>query len=299
MASISAELHIEDHTYPVRQCTYSFTQATGDRGRVLAKVRPGRVELLLDVPHDEVLLNWASTPHKPLAGHVVFLNAQGGVPHESVAWDAGQCVGYREEFEMGSIATGSYVCFVTIVAPKLTLQAGLPTPYVPPAPGEHGLPPVASAQAAAASLPDGTVSTCPPDVTAKLQLQVELMCKAEGVSARCTRFDACPSLLEKIAVTEACIAARETIMRQCFGGGDVKHQNQAQERRNGIENCKRIYQRQCRPRPERTPTATPVPSHEPDTEPALPHPSPAIPAGLTGIALLLYLITSAFRIGPI
>jgi hypothetical protein len=289
VASISAELHVEGHTYPGRQCTYSFTQATGDRGRVLAKVRPGRVELLLDVPHDEVLLNWASTPHKPLAGHVVFLNAQGGVPHESVAWEAGQCVGYREEFEMGSIATGSYVCFVTIVAPKLTLQAGLPTPYVPPAPGEHGLPPVASAQAAAASLPDGTVSTCPPDVTARLQLQVKLACKS--FKSRCSEEDLCPTLLEKVVLFKACQAARDTIMNQCFDGGDDGHRNESKQRANGIKRCERIYQSKCVPRTKRVPVLRPIPSDVPD-----PHKTDQKAPAMIGTALILYYILQSLEL---
>lgn len=298
MASIYAELHLAGHVCPVRKCSWDFTQATDGRGRVSAKVRAGRVQLLLDVPTDDFLLDWAQAPYKPLAGHVVFFDAKGGVASESVAWEAGHCVGYREEFETGSATTGAYVCQLTIVAPKLTLHAGAPTPYAPPAPDEHGQPPVASAPAAA-GLPDGTVSTCPPDVTARLQLQVELMCKPKGVSARCTEADACPSLLEKMALTQSCINARRTINSQCFGGGNAGHQKAIVERQNGFERCKAIYKRQCGPIPEPTPIPVSVPSREPVTEPVDHKPSPAIPVTLTGVALLIYLITSAFRPGPI
>lgn len=42
---------------------------------------------------------------------------------------------------MGSVTTGAYVCQLTIVAPKLTLHAGAPAPYGPPAPGQHGTAP--------------------------------------------------------------------------------------------------------------------------------------------------------------
>jgi hypothetical protein len=70
--------------YPVRQGTYEFTQATDPRGRVTARVRTGLVCLTLDVPPDDVLLDWAATPNKPLAGQVVFRAAQGGSAVETL-----------------------------------------------------------------------------------------------------------------------------------------------------------------------------------------------------------------------
>jgi hypothetical protein len=36
----------------------------------------GLVQLTLDVPTDDFLLDWAATPNKPLAGQVVFLATQ-------------------------------------------------------------------------------------------------------------------------------------------------------------------------------------------------------------------------------
>lgn len=132
MASFYAELHVAGHSYPVWSCTYEFRQATSERGRVLAKVRHGLVQLTLDVPHDEVLLAWAATPHKPLAGSVVFRDAKGDSVLETLSWEGGECVGYQEEFRSGEEKQGAYVCHLTIVAPKLTLQPGAPTAYVAP-----------------------------------------------------------------------------------------------------------------------------------------------------------------------
>ncbi|WP_375418567.1 type VI secretion system tube protein TssD [uncultured Hymenobacter sp.] len=124
MASFYAELQVAGHTYPVRRCDYSFTQATDARGRVNAKVRHGLVQLLLDVPDDDFLPDWANTPYKPLPGRVVFYETQGRTARETLSWEAGNCVGYREDFQSGSIEDGAYVCHVTITAPKLTMQAG-------------------------------------------------------------------------------------------------------------------------------------------------------------------------------
>ncbi|WP_052732399.1 type VI secretion system tube protein TssD [Hymenobacter terrenus] len=140
MASFYAELHVEGQRYPLQRGTYTFTQATNERGRVVAKVRPGLVELTLDVPDDERLLAWANTPYKPLPGQVVFFDGQGGAALETLSWEAGQCVGYREEFESGSLTEGAYLCHLTITAPQLRMQPGGPSAYVPPAPGSHGTP---------------------------------------------------------------------------------------------------------------------------------------------------------------
>ncbi|HEX8326884.1 MAG TPA: type VI secretion system tube protein TssD [Hymenobacter sp.] len=140
MASFSAELQVAGQRYPVRHCSYEFTQATGERGRVSAKVRHGLVRLTLDVPHDDVLLGWAAAPHKPLGGQVVFFDGRGGPVLETLAWEAGECVGYREDFASGEADAGAYVCHLTIAAPQLSMRPGGPAAYVSPAPGEHGGP---------------------------------------------------------------------------------------------------------------------------------------------------------------
>ena len=140
MASFYAELQVTGFPYPVRHCTYEFTQATSERGQVVAKVRHGLVQLTLDVPDDDQLLAWAHTPYKPLAGRVIFYDAKGGPALETLAWEEGQCVSYQEEFASGDTTTGAYVCHLTIAALKLTMQPGGPAAYVGPAPGEHGSP---------------------------------------------------------------------------------------------------------------------------------------------------------------
>jgi len=110
---------------------------------VVTKVRPGLEHLTLNVPDAEILLDWAATPYKPLPGQVVFYGAQGGAVLETLAWEAGQCVGYQEEFAQGNQELGAYVCYLTIAAPKLTLRPGGPGAYVAPNPREHGTPPLA------------------------------------------------------------------------------------------------------------------------------------------------------------
>ncbi|RZJ93136.1 MAG: hypothetical protein EOO60_05750 [Hymenobacter sp.] len=151
MASFYAELHVAGATYPVRHCVYEFTQATSERGRVVAKVRHGLVQLTLDVPDDDKLLDWAHTPYKPLVGQISFYDAKGGPVLETLAWEEGQCVGYQEEFTSGDQRQGAYVCHLTIATPKLTMHPGGPAAYMAPAAGEHGPPASAAATVVAAA----------------------------------------------------------------------------------------------------------------------------------------------------
>jgi hypothetical protein len=48
-------------------------------------VRHGLVVLdVLDVPDDDLLLSWANTPFKPLAGQILFFGAKGGPGPETL-----------------------------------------------------------------------------------------------------------------------------------------------------------------------------------------------------------------------
>ena len=124
MASFHAELEISGTTYSVRSCYFEFTQATNERGRVMAKVRHGLVHMTLDVPDDGLLLAWGTTAHKPLAGHVTFFETGGRTARETLAWEAGECVGYHETFAAGDGTAGAYVCQLVIAAPRLVLTPG-------------------------------------------------------------------------------------------------------------------------------------------------------------------------------
>lgn len=130
MASFHAELHLAGTTYRVVRCQYACHQPTDARGRVSAKVRHDLLHLALDVPDDDALLAWAAAPFKPLAGEVVFYDATQRVAHETIAFAAGQCVGYHETFESGASGDGAYVCQLTVAAPAFELRSGGPTAAV-------------------------------------------------------------------------------------------------------------------------------------------------------------------------
>ena len=126
MASFYAELLIEGTAYRVVHCSYACHQATDARGRVQARVRQAPLELVLDVPDNDVLLAWAHAPHKPLAGEVVFYDATQRTAHETIAFAAGECVRYAEQFASSATGDGAYVCQLTITAPSFELRAGGP-----------------------------------------------------------------------------------------------------------------------------------------------------------------------------
>ena len=154
MASFYAELHLNGRAYPVRLCHFTLHQDTDGRGRVVGKVRHGPLGLTLDVPDGDELLAWAAAPYKPLAGEVVFFDLTAQVPHETIAFAAGQCVSYHEEFEDGSPGAGAYVCHLRITAPAFTLAAGGPT--APLAAAVRGW-----ASAGAAALPTPGLTSTP------------------------------------------------------------------------------------------------------------------------------------------
>lgn len=131
MASFFAELHLAGNRYRVVHCHYGASQSTDARGRVNAKVRHDLLHLTVDVPDDDELLHWAATIHKPLSGEVVFYNPTQLVALETIAFAAGECVGYQEVFESGAGGDGAYVCQLTIAAPAFELRAGGAPPAAP------------------------------------------------------------------------------------------------------------------------------------------------------------------------
>ncbi|MBO2012056.1 type VI secretion system tube protein TssD [Hymenobacter negativus] len=293
MGSFSAELRIGSRVYPVVRFHTAFMQATEQRGRPSAKLRHGQLEIELDVPHDDQLFAWAADPRKTFKGSLTTLDAMGRA-QEHISFATAHCVQYSEVFQVGDVATGAYRCRLHISDPSgFTIGVGAAaTPFVPPAARDHGQPLAAAPQAAP---PDA--SDCTPAVTSMLQKQVDLMCKPQGVSSRCTDADSCPLLLQKIAMTEACIEARRTINNQCFRGGNAGHQRAIEERQNGIRKCQAIYLRQCGSQQQ----PVPVPRRVPSSDPVTPPPNDVlVPTTVAGVGLLiLYILSSALRPGPI
>lgn len=80
-----------------------------------------------------------------MAGRITFFDGKGGSALETLAWEAGECVGYQEVFASGDADAGAYVCHLTIAAPQLTMLPGGPAAYASPAAQDHGIPAAAAA----------------------------------------------------------------------------------------------------------------------------------------------------------
>ncbi|WP_310397303.1 type VI secretion system tube protein TssD [Hymenobacter sp.] len=146
MASFSAELRVAGHVFSVLHCTYGVHQATHERGRVSSKARHEPVQLTLAVPDGDLLLAWATDPHRRQAAQLVFLNGAGGAALETLALAGAYCVDYQEEFVAGAVGNGAYVCHLVLSDPDgWTIEAGGPAAaFVAPAAREHGAPAVAA-----------------------------------------------------------------------------------------------------------------------------------------------------------
>lgn len=127
MASLSAELRVNGHSYPLTDCRFGLHQDTGARGRVSAKVRHEPVQLTLDVPDDFLLPTWAADPHKRQPAAIVFRDAASGSALETLSLPAAYCVHYGEDFVHGDTGSGAYQATVILSDPSgYTLQAGGP-----------------------------------------------------------------------------------------------------------------------------------------------------------------------------
>ena len=121
MSSFRGLLTLAGQEFPLVQCSYEFSQATSERGRVMAKVRSGLLVLHLDVPDGNQLLAWAADPLKKLSGSVVFHETDRPVVSEQVQFEDAFCVAYEELFESGAAPQGAYRCTLHVSAARLLL----------------------------------------------------------------------------------------------------------------------------------------------------------------------------------
>ncbi|HEX8657984.1 MAG TPA: type VI secretion system tube protein TssD [Hymenobacter sp.] len=150
MASLAAALHVNGRVYPVRKFTAAHHQDTHERGYVTSSVRPGPVELTLDVAvQDTFLPGWAYDPFRHYEANILCRDADGGSVTHTLHLPQAYCVGYDEHFLAGDTG-GSFQCQVTLVAPDgWRVIPGAPGKFVTPAARDHGSPPAASLVATA------------------------------------------------------------------------------------------------------------------------------------------------------
>ncbi|WP_010179371.1 eCIS core domain-containing protein [Aquimarina agarilytica] len=102
----------------------------------------------------------------------------------------------------------------------------------------------------------------------------------------CTAGDSCSRLQQKIRRNQMCALARNIINVRCYDGGDLGHRIAERDARRAQGTCMAIYRAKCE---RREPPRVPVPI--PETSPDFMERMSQI-TGLTGAALILYLIVS-------
>ncbi|HEX8659183.1 MAG TPA: type VI secretion system tube protein TssD [Hymenobacter sp.] len=160
MTSITAELHVNGRIYPVLKFTATHHQDTHERGYVTSLVRPGPVELTLDVAvQDTFLPGWAYDPFRHHEANILCRDADGGSVAHTLHLPQAYCVGYDEHFVAGDTGGGSFQCQVTLVAPDgQQMIPGAPGKFVAPAARNHGIPPVAALAPLAAVVPPAALT---------------------------------------------------------------------------------------------------------------------------------------------
>lgn len=112
----------------------------------------------------------------------------------------------------------------------------------------------------------------------------------------CTAADSCSRLQQKIRRNQLCAQHRRAINDKCYNGGDIGHRIAERDARRAQANCMALLRIKCQPQPK------PVPQPETQPERAPRRTAPQFDksfldrmaeiTGLTGTALILYLIVS-------
>jgi hypothetical protein len=133
---------------------------------------------------------------------------------------------------------------------------------------------------------------CPPNVRDTLQNDVEKKCHGNNGERRaCKGGDPCEILLIKIQKFKACAEARLIIMEVCYNGGDDGHKHQYNSELKGLTTCNNYYNTKCKKQEQKIPEPVTVPVHAPQQNEDFLK-KMEILTGLTGAALILYLIIS-------
>lgn len=134
-----------------------------------------------------------------------------------------------------------------------------------------------ASQSCSGGAPPPPPGDCTPAQHRALQDDVNNKCKGDRRS--CRGLNDCAKMLENMQKNWDCAVARETVADTCFRGGDAGHRQAIVEALNAAAYCEQRYNQQCRPRQQ--------PQPDPDFMERM-----SQITGLTGAALILYLIVS-------
>ncbi len=91
----TAELKIEDKTFPVVRCEYSLWQKADLFGKPVPKVFTRPIRLEIYGTDDETNISWAINNKKKLSGSISYLKSDQSVFKE-IKFEDGFCIKYKE-----------------------------------------------------------------------------------------------------------------------------------------------------------------------------------------------------------
>ncbi len=120
MSSFSAQFSVDGgDPLDVISCTYSFGQATDEKGRPSSGVHGGTISLQIAAPDDDALVGWMIDPYKKSNGSIKFDKIDEASTMKEVKFEEGYLVAYSESFHAES--STPMTASLNISARKITI----------------------------------------------------------------------------------------------------------------------------------------------------------------------------------
>ncbi len=118
--SYEAELRLEGNTYRLNGLSLDISQEVDDLGRPSSASRGGIIKMEMDELKDEVIVDWAVHPNKPLNGSITFYRTDEMAKLKEITFENAYCTELREKY-LGSAFANRLVTIVTIAAEKVAI----------------------------------------------------------------------------------------------------------------------------------------------------------------------------------
>lgn len=123
MSSYKAALTIEDKSYPLQHCSFTFKQQLKPDGSPHAQVLGGQFSIVLENPAPKELIQWMLTPDEKKSGSIRFfeVNSSTGT-HQLLEFTDAYCVHFDNQFQGDKHNAGSMVSALQISAASLSFD---------------------------------------------------------------------------------------------------------------------------------------------------------------------------------
>jgi len=119
MSSFAAKFTVNGSDFEVISCSFSFGQATDEKGRPASAVHGGQISLMISAPEDAALLGWMIDPYKKTNGSITFNKIDQDSKMKELKFEDGYLVSYSESFHAES--SHPMTASLSISARKITV----------------------------------------------------------------------------------------------------------------------------------------------------------------------------------